>query len=303
MAHRTVAVLALAAVSQLPAALGLAAPTPGPHSGGYSTRRAAIAQGVSLAVPAAAAAGMLSCGGARAAFAADEPPADALEGAEGAEVAELAPPPPPPGPTAKDFDVPFRGEPASIAPFIGKRATVVVNVKYDDPLTIEQMPALEGLFARHAKEGLNVLAFPTDQGWFEADDSATLRLKFKSVYSFGQYPSAVVFDKSDLLGANSLPLYGWMTRTLPNPWGVQRLVFNYEKFLLDERGVPVRRYPRKYPAERMDADVRAVLAGEPLPPPPPSLTQAWEDAKREATKSEYAFKPGLNYYAFGSPAS
>jgi len=31
--------------------------------------------------------------------------------------------------------------------------------------------------------------------------------------------------------------------------------------------------------------------------------QAWEDAKREATKSEYAFKPGLNYYSFGSPAS
>ena len=69
------------------------------------------------------------------------------------------------------------------------------------------------------------------QGWFEADDSATLRLKFKQSYNFGQYPVAVVFDKADLLGANSLPLYSWLTRALANPWGVNRLVFNYEKVL------------------------------------------------------------------------
>jgi len=51
------------------------------------------------------------------------------------------------------------------------------------------------------------------------------------------------------------------------------------------------------------ADVRAIIAGNPLPPPTLAFLQAWEDAKREATKSEYAFKPGLNYYTFGSPAS
>jgi glutathione peroxidase len=53
----------------------------------------------------------------------------------------------------------------------------------------------------------------------------------------------------------------------------------------------------------VQADVRAVLAGQPLPPPTLAFLQAWETAKREATKSEYAFKPGLNYYTFGSPAS
>ena len=53
----------------------------------------------------------------------------------------------------------------------------------------------------------------------------------------------------------------------------------------------------------MQADVRAVLAGKPLPQPTLAFLQAWEDAKREATKSEHAFKPGLNYYTFGSPAS
>jgi len=198
--------------------------------------------------------------------------------------------------------VPFRGEPEEIQPFLGK-VSLVVNVKYDDPETTAQLPALQGLVETYSKQGLRVLAFPTDQGWFEADDSATLRLKFKQAFNFGQYPVAMVFDKADLLGSNSLPLYSWLTRALSNPWGVSRIVFNYEKFLLDEAGTPLRRYPRKFPVGFMEEDLKAALDGRPLPPPSRAYIQAWEDAKREATKSEYAFKPGLNYYQFGSPAS
>ena len=142
-----------------------------------------------------------------------------------------------------------------------------------------------------------------DQGWFEGVDSNTLRLMFKSTYDFGQYPSAVVFDKADLLGTNALPLYGWLTANFPNPWGVNRIVFNYEKFLLDADGTPLRRYPRKFPISLIEPDVQAVLEGRPLPEPSARYLKAWEDAKREAIKSEYAFKPGLNYYKKGSPAS
>ena len=165
-------------------------------------------------------------------------------------------PPAPPVVSAFDFDVPFRGEPREIVPFLG-RATVFVNVKFDDPETLDQMPGLNSLMSTFGSQGLHVLAFPTDQGWFEADDSNTLRLKYKSVYGFGQFPSAVVFDKVDLLGRNALPLYDWLTKTLVNPWGVSRLVFNYEKILVDAKGQPLRRYPRKFPAQLMEPDVSA----------------------------------------------
>ena len=68
---------------------------------------------------------------------------------------------------------------------------------------------------------------------------------------------------------------------------------------------PLRAAPRRpstalagrYPPQNMEADIEAVLAGRPLPPPSPALAKAWEDAKREAVKSEYAFKPGYNYVA------
>ena len=194
---------------------------------------------------------------------------------------EELPPPAPPAPpaiSAFDFDVPFRGEPREITPVLG-RANLLVNVKFDDPETLDQMPAIGDMVSRYSERGLHVLAFPTDQGWFEADDSNTLRLKYKSVYGFGQYPAAVVFDKTDLLGGNALPLYTWMTKTLSNPWGVNRLVFNYEKFLVDERGQPRRRYPRKFPIQLMDADVRRARCGCDTPPPysvvPPPPPCTW----------------------------
>merc|ERR1712194_246879 len=118
-----------------------------------------------------------------------------------------------------------------------------------------------------------------------------------------QTRSASSSSRCTTLGSKALPLYSWLTKALPNQWGVNRIVFDYERFLVDEKGQPLRRYPRKYPVEMMEVDVRAIIAGKPLPPPTLAFLQAWEDAKREATKSEYAFKPGLNYYSFGSPAS
>ena len=267
------------------------------------TRRAA------LSLPAAAALSPLYAS-------ADESPLPLVAPASAADEAEvalappeappapLAPPAPPPPPvtSAYSFDVPFRGEPKDIDPFLAK-ANLVVNVKLDDPITRDQMPGLGALLDNYASKGLHVLAFPTDQGWFEAEDNNKLRLMFKEQYNFGQFPNAVVFDKADLLGTNALPLYAWLTTAFPNPWGVTRIVFNYEKFLLDGSGQPLRRYPRKFPISLIEPDVEAVLAGQPLPPPSERYLKAWEDAKREAIKSEYAFKPGLNYYKTGSPAS
>jgi|MDTC01.1.fsa_nt_gb hypothetical protein len=74
--------------------------------------------------------------------------ADAEAGAEAS--AEPEPASPPVGPTASDFDVPFRGEPAGSAPFLGRSATLAVNVKFDDPETIVQLPALQTLASKCA---------------------------------------------------------------------------------------------------------------------------------------------------------
>lgn len=227
------------------------------------------------------------------AAAAVAPPPPAVPAApEQVVVAEAAATPA--GPSAFDFDVQFRGEPRDIKPFLGKGASIFINPKFADPISLDQMPAITAMADKYKEKGLNVLLFPTNQGWFEGDDSNQLRLMFKQDFDFGRYPTSIVFDKMDLLGTQALPLYAYLTASLPNPWGVNRIVFNYEKFLLDAEGRPLRRYPRKFPVSLMESDVQAALAGKPLPPPSEKYLQAWEDAKREAIKSEYAFKRGLN---------
>jgi len=147
-----------------------------------------------------------------------------------------------------------------------------------------------------SKKGLKVWVFTTEQGTFETDEDRVIRIKYYQQYGFGQYPNSLVFDKIDIVGKRADPFYKFLCKTLRNPNKIARITLNFEKFLLDANGRPVRRYPRRYTAYDMEEDVKAVLAGEPLPPPSPKLIKAWRDAYVEAERSEYAFKKGLNYY-------
>lgn len=100
----------------------------------------------------------------------------------------------------------------------------------------------------------------------------------------------------DLLGPSANPFIESMTKALPTPNGYSRITLNYEKFLLDENGLPVRRYPRKYSAYDIEEDIKALIKGEPLPEPNQKFLRMWREAKREAVKSEYAFRFNYNYY-------
>jgi glutathione peroxidase len=172
-------------------------------------------------------------------------------------------------------------------------------MKIDDPQTITQFPAINEIYYKYKKSGLNIHAFPTEQGWFEPDDDETCRAKAEVYYGFGgekEYPNAVVFDKIDLLGPSAHPLYKALTDYLSTPNGYRRITLNYEKFLLDSTGTPVRRYPRKYSAYDMEKDIVALLNDQPLPEETPEFQKAWKQAKREVVKSEYAFRYNYNYY-------
>jgi len=58
--------------------------------------------------------------------------------------------------------VPYKGSELPLKRFRAK-ATVVVNIKTDDPESTRQLPALAYLSNKYAKDGLRVLAFPTEQ--------------------------------------------------------------------------------------------------------------------------------------------
>ena len=171
-----------------------------------------------------------------------------------------------------------------------------MNIKSDDPQALKQLPALAYLSSKYFAQGLRVLAFPSDQGYFEPDIADMIRAKYFQQYSFGQFPAAVVFDKVDVIGKTAHPLWRYLNDELPNPNGVARVTLNFEKFLLDEDFRPVRRYPRLYDGYEMERDVAALLAGDQLPAATTQLVAAWDAAEREAIKSEYAYRANYNVY-------
>lgn len=97
---------------------------------------------------------------------------------------EVAPPavtkpaPPPPPADFPSFRLPYNHENLPLSEFLGK-ATIVFNMKLDDPQTISQFPSLLEVFNKYSAAGLHVLAFPTEQGYFEPDDDETIRAKVK----------------------------------------------------------------------------------------------------------------------------
>lgn len=214
-----------------------------------------------------------------------------------------------------DMTVPYLGVDEPLSKLLGARATLVVNIKLDDPNTGADLVQLEYLGRRFGGNGLRVIAVPTDQGWFEPDMSEQIRQKAKYSYDYGGSLNAIIVDKINVVAPRQHPLYAYLASSLPTPAGSKQIGLNYEKFLLDSSGRPLRRYPRKYSVSSIVADVEAILAvdgekpspdaqAQALPPPTDAWVTAWAEAAKEATRSEYAFRPsGINrsyYTGFGS---
>ena len=273
MARYTVAILAVAALAARPAtSLAL-------------DRRAAMRWS------AGASAGLV----AEQAFAADAPPAAApTADAPAAPVTEPKPAP------AKLFDVtlPFKGKDVPLSKFRGD-AHLVVNIKMDDPVAGANFNAMR--YAAKEYPGLRVWAVPTEQGYYEPDVSELVRAKAYQQFGFGTYPTAVVFDKIDVVGSTRHPLYSYLA-TYPDPNGVGRLSLNFEKFLLDKDGRILRRYPRKFTAFDFEADINAATNGEQLPAPSAQFKDAWVKAASDAKKGEYSFRGNYNVWDQDEPS-
>jgi glutathione peroxidase len=202
--------------------------------------------------------------------------------------------------SSKLFEVtlPFKGNDVPLSKFKGE-AHLVVNIKMDDPVAGPNFNAMRFVAAEYP--GLRVWAVPTDQGYMEPDVSELVRAKAYQQFNFGTYPTAVVFDKVDVVGGTRHPLYSYLA-SFPDPNGVGRLSLNFEKFLLDGDGRVLRRYPRKFTAYDFEADIAAAVSGKKLPPPSSAFKDAWVKAASDAKKGEYSFRGNYNVWDQSEPS-
>ncbi len=144
------------------------------------------------------------------------------------------------------------GRKLKLSEYAGK-VLLIVNVASRCGFT-PQYEALEALWRRYRDRGFAVLGFPCDQfGHQEPGDEAEIRAFCTQSYDV-TFP---LFAKIEVNGARAHPLYRALKAEAPGLLGTQGVKWNFTKFLLDRKGLFVRRYG---PTERPERFAKAIEA-------------------------------------------
>jgi len=153
-----------------------------------------------------------------------------------------------------DFQaVDIHGVNQSLSKYKGQ-VSIIVNVASEWRYTDKSYPQLQQLYEKYRAQGFTVLAFPSNQ--FGAQEPGTDQeiLEFVQQYNV-TFP---MFSKINVNGPDAIPLFQWVKKQAKY-YTVERIEWNFTKYLVDRNGVPFKRYqPRIGPLELED-DIVALL--------------------------------------------
>lgn len=113
--------------------------------------------------------------------------------------------------------------------------------------------------------GLVVLAFPCNQ--FGGQEPGTAEDIKATAHSNGVTfsDSFVLFEKGDVNGANTRPLFGFLKSSLSGFMG-DGIKWNFTKFLVDSEGKAFKRYGSTTSPSSMEGDIKELLKQVKHPP-------------------------------------
>lgn len=166
-----------------------------------------------------------------------------------------------------------QGREISLADYQGK-VLLIVNTATRCGLT-PQYAALQALHERYAAQGFEILDFPCNQFRNQAPEGGAEIAQFCETRFGTRFP---VFDKIDVNGANTHPLYIYLKQQQPHDSGgslwqeaLLRLAalgsqhrsgdikWNFTKFLVNRKGEVVARFAPSAKPESLEAAVQALL--------------------------------------------
>jgi glutathione peroxidase len=158
-------------------------------------------------------------------------------------------------PTLSDFNATtLDGREQDLADYQGK-VVLVVNTASQCGLT-PQFAGLESLYEKYVDQGLVVLGFPCNQ--FAGQEPGTS----DEIGEFCQKNYGVsfpMFDKIEVNGENTHPLYRWL-RTEKGGLLGDAIKWNFTKFLVGRDGQVIKRYAPTTEPEKIADDIEAALA-------------------------------------------
>lgn len=147
----------------------------------------------------------------------------------------------------------LQGKEVDFSRYAGQ-VVLVVNTASQCGFT-PQYAGLEQLYQTYRDQGLVILGFPCNQfGGQEPGDTQTIEQTCLINYGV----SFPMFEKTEVNGPNSHPLYQYLRRARPGLLG-SRIWWNFTKFLISREGHPIRRFAPFTPPAKLAPAIREAL--------------------------------------------
>ncbi len=148
----------------------------------------------------------------------------------------------------------IKGQELPLSEYKGK-VLLVVNTASKCGFT-PQFKGLEEMYEKYQAQGLEILGFPCNQ-FMKQDPGSNQEIAEFCQLNYGV--SFPMFEKVDVNGDNTHPLFKYLKAKAPGLLGSQAIKWNFTKFLVDKSGKVVARYAPKDTPEQIESEVKKLL--------------------------------------------
>jgi glutathione peroxidase len=148
----------------------------------------------------------------------------------------------------------INGSPENLQDYAGK-VLLIVNVASNCGFT-SQYRDLQNLYSEYQAKGLEILGFPCNQFGAQEPGSAEQIQNFCSTNYGVTFP---MFEKTDVNGGGSHPLYLYLKDQAPGILGTTGIKWNFTKFLVSKDGQSITRFATADGASKMEEAIKKLL--------------------------------------------
>jgi len=138
-------------------------------------------------------------------------------------------------------DKSMSGEIVPMSKFKGD-VLLVVNVASKWGLTKKNYTELPKLVDQYGSRGFKVLAFPCNQFGGQEPGTHDEIIEFVKKFDPNMTDKLTFFEKANVNGPEAREVFSFLKYALPNESGAVEISWNFEKFLVDRNGTPVKRF-------------------------------------------------------------
>ena len=148
----------------------------------------------------------------------------------------------------------IKGKTVSMKEYEGK-TIVVVNTASKCGFT-PQYEGLEALYQKYKNQGLVILGFPCNQFGKQESGSSDEIEEFCQINYGVTFP---LFEKIEVNGKNEHPIFKFLKEKQSSGIFGSKIKWNFTKFIINSKGVPVKRFSPTTKPEKMEETIVKLL--------------------------------------------